>query len=720
MIARAALAVLLAVPASAQDAASILKDSFGDAGLETLGKAGIVVLHGSKTARTAAAIHWKALDALSKASSSCLALAAAADALGNEPPPTGPDLGVAACRALPPEGLVTPSLHALAAALEARHEERWALSQAGAAPAHDASRLNALDTGWGRELVARRRADMVENASPLVKPLFDDVIAGPRPDKAATDLLVAEAKARGAAAPDVLVSRDASQGALSEELRAQVRRTLADERRRWAAEKARTAAAALLAKSSVKKELEDLRAVAKALSARANLPSALEAASARASAPASPRLRSAGLHLTAPVRLGQHELGDDALVSGAYWVDGLAEGASIDVEETIVGDTERGFLAPETRSFRRKNGGPYVLSRTLKIGETRPYAVRSIVTSGGAALAERVEVAVAKDFELALLKEADAAALRGSCRLKDAEAAYAALETLVADAAKVKPQYKALADRARKGKDASKADAENLTKLEEALADARADSSPQRCKYETGRVDAAISLAKRLPAGCDRDLPELHALRATIKKRAADQAWFLRASSDARSKRRSCDLDGARARWSEALAALEADPGARCGKAAEEEAKAKAEFAEAARELAWREQITRDLVKAESETSPARRLELVRPVTSRLGALDAACLKSEQRRATALAAAASKNLTAPPDSELASRLPADATLSVAAAEIRADRARRLEAATSVERALEPPVAKPEAAKAAPAPAKKAAVRPKRKSAEASR
>ena len=42
------------------------------------------------------------------------------------------------------------------------------------------------------------------------------------------------------------------------------------------------------------------------------------------------------------------------------------------------------------------------------------------------------ELALAPDFELALGKESEAAGLRGACRLKDAEAAYAALEALVA------------------------------------------------------------------------------------------------------------------------------------------------------------------------------------------------------------------------------------------------------------------------------------------------
>jgi len=728
MTASALLIALLAAPAAAADirppnaAMDLLVESFGAPGVETLAARGLIVLHGGPKARRVAAVHWKALGELANAASSCLALAAAADSLGHEPAPAAPALDLAACRALPADGIMTPSLHALAAALEAGHEERWALRLANAPPAGVPGRPNLFDTAWGKDLIARRHADALENPVALARPLFDDLLSGPRPDKDAAALICAEAAARGAASLDKLIAADAAAGALSEELRAQLRRTLSNERRRWAAEKARAAAADLLAKAAVKRELEDLRGAAKVLSSRPALAASLETAVGRApSLEPGARLRSAGLHLQEPTRLGQHELGDEAIVSGAYWVDGLGEGESIDVDESIAVETERGFPSVATRVFKRKNGGPYPYSRALKIAETRPFALRSLISTGGLPLDERVEVPLAPDFELALLKESEAAGLRANCRLKDAESAYAALAALVAEPAKVKPQYKALVARAAKANDALKADGETLLKLEERLAAARGDSSPQLCKYETARVDEALKLSKRLPAGCDRDLPELQTLRSTIMRRAADQAWFLKASADARSKRKSCDLEGARARWSEALAALDVDPGARCGRVAEEEARARTESAETGRKIAWREDLGKSLAKAEGETAPAKRLELLRPVTSRLGALgalDVGCLGAEAKRASTLSAAASKSLTAPADAETARRLPPENALASAVAEVRAERARRLEAAGAAEKAAVEPSAPPavEAPKAEPAvkpAAKKAVKRPQR-------
>lgn len=737
MRAYALLAALLASPAFAaaapaapapvkSAALALLADSFGEPGVETLAARGIIVLQGKSGSRRLSAVHWKAFGELSRATSSCLALASAADALGHESAPSAPSLDLAACRALPADGLMTPALHALAAALEAGHEERWALRLASAPPTGAAGQPNLFDTAWGKDLIARGHADALENPASLVKPMFDDLLAGPRPDKGAAALFAAEAAARGTVAPDVAMAYDAEHGMLSEDLRAQLRRTLTNERRRWAAAKARAAAASLLGTASVKRELEDLRAAAKTLSSRPNLPAALEAAASRGlSAPGGARLKSAGIHLQEPTRLGQYELGDDAIVSGAYWIDGLKENESIEVEESLAVETERGFATVQTHSHKRRNGGPYPYSRTVKISETRPFAVRALISSPGALIDERVEVPLARDFELALNKESEAAGLRAACRPKDAETAYQSLETLIAEPAKIKPQYKALAERSRKAREALKAEAETLAKLEESLPAVRADSAPQQCRYETARVDEALKLAKRLPVGCDKDLPELHSLRATITRRAVDQSWFLKASAEARSKRKSCDLNAARTRWSEALAALDADPGARCGRVAEEEGRAKTDLAELTRKIAWRESLVESLTKAEAETAPARRLDILRPAISRLGALNENCFAAESRRALSLSQAAAKNMTAPADDEMARRLPADTALASAAAAIRTERARSLESVTTVEKAAAEPVSP--AATTEPkgegvalpnsirkGPPKKASTKPKRK------
>ncbi|MCR4294461.1 MAG: hypothetical protein NUW21_02930, partial [Elusimicrobia bacterium] len=214
------VAALLATRALGADAPSLsarvngaplvlLTEAFGEPGVETLGARGVLVLHGKPGARGLAAVHWKAFGELSRAVSSCLALASAADALGREPEPSGPDLGLGACRALPTEGMMTPSLHALASLLQAGHEERWALRLAKAPLAGPAGRPNLFDTAWGKDLILRRHADALENGGGLAKLAFDELIAGPRPDKDAAALFAAEAAARGASSPEKLIARDA-------------------------------------------------------------------------------------------------------------------------------------------------------------------------------------------------------------------------------------------------------------------------------------------------------------------------------------------------------------------------------------------------------------------------------------------------------------------------------------------------------------------------------
>jgi hypothetical protein len=575
----AALALLLASPLSAAETAppapptpaeslaSYLAGAVGADGLEVLAQRGYVVLQGPKASRRAVAVHWKALEKLSAASKSCWALAAAVDAAVSTGAARGGDWS--ACRGLPATGVVTPAVRAMAASLAALRDETAALAADGASAPDPDPKANLFGKPWGKELASRAHAELLEDPTPLLRPYFDEHLAGPRPNPEAARHFVAEAAERGAPGLDARLDADAAKGAPSEELKAQLRRYFNDERRRYNASVA-LAELARLRKASGK-ELTELASVTAPLSARPGLLEKAEGSASAGVAGEAPRLRSAGLHLTEPSRLGQHELGDEIQFSGAYWVDGLPEGKSADFEESTWGETADGFFAVETKKVRRRNGGPYTYARKLRLDAPGSFTARAAVSSdAGAAVAERVDVKVAADFELALGKEADAASRRLACEPKDAEAAYAALEALVAEPAKAKAQYKALAARAKKAREESAKEAVRLAELDELLSKARVASSPEACKYDTASADAALKLIESLPSGCDQSRPELVKLRATTSRRGADHAWFLKASADARSKRKSCDLEGAAKRWSEALAVLEADPAARCGKAAEE------------------------------------------------------------------------------------------------------------------------------------------------------
>ena len=547
---------------------------------------------------------------------------------------------------------------------------------------------NLFETPWGRDAALRHRADRAEDPAPLVKGFFETRLAGPRPDAEAVKHFLAVTAARGASAAGAKLAEDAAKGTASEELRAWIRRYLLDERRRRGLALAQERVKALRADKRTRRELEELDVLISALAVKPGLLASLETSLSESAAPSGePRLLAAGLHLQESTRLGQHELGDEAVVSGAYWVDALPEGAAVEVSETSFIETARGFSAVETRGVKRRNGGPYAFVRRVVIDEALPFALRLAVSAAsGTVVAERAEVRVGPDYGLAVAKEAEALSHSLSCDHKSAEAAYEALEAMVGEAAKVKPQYKDLLERTRKGRMKAAADAEALPKLEEALAASRADASPQQCRYDTTRTDAAIELARRLPAGCDRVLPELFAQRATITRRAADQAWFLRTSDKARSRRRSCGFDEAARRWSEALSVLEADPAARCGAAAEEAARAEAELSEVHVSLAWTGLLDDALAKASAETVPAKKLAAVLPTLARMASLpDRECRRDALKRARRIAAQAGESESGPPDADAARRLPPDSMLASAVEEVRRARAGLLETSDAASR-----------------------------------
>jgi hypothetical protein len=694
---RAALLAASLLFASAGASASPLDAflaAFGESGVRTLNDRGYVVLQGGGPGRRLAAVHWKALERLAAAAASCRGLSPA----------------FADCRSLPSDGAMTPRLHALADAVAAADEERYALASSSAALTKPAGLPNLFDTAWGRDFAARRGADRVEDPAALAKPFFEDYLDGPRPHLAAGKHFLAAAAARGASGADITLTADSTRGAASDELRGLIRRYLQDERRRRGLERANARVAELSAEKETARDLAELDGLTATLAAKPGLLASLETAVSGAPVPSgAPKLRSAGIHLQEPTRLGQHELGDEAVVSGAYWVDGLDEGASAAIDETTFVETPRGFAAVVTNSVKRRNGGPYPYERRVTITETQPFAVVALVSAAsGTVVAERAEVPVAPDYELSLKTEAEALQDSQSCDPKSAEAAYSALAELVGDAAKVKPQYRGLLDRAVRGRKQAEADAAALAKLDEAVAEARADSSPQQCAYNTSRTDAAIALARRLPAGCDRVLPELYSQRAAISRRATDQSWFLKASAEARSRRRACDYAGAAERWSEALSVLEADPAARCGKADVEARAAEDELPEVRTASAWTETLAKSLDKAETETVPAKKLALLAPALARLSSLDDRdCRRDAIKRAEKLAAAAGDEESGPSDADAERRLPADATLAAVTEDVRRARSRDAE---KTDAASGPETAPPPAPAPAPAPKKPAAKR----------
>ena len=360
-------------------------------------------------------------------------------------------------------------------------------------------------------------------------------------------------------------------------------------------------------------------------------------------------------------------------MSGAYWVDGLAAKQTVDVEETTYRETPGGLRDVETRTVKRGNGGPYAFSRRIMLEDSSPFTFRSVISaSPGKSLSDSVAVPVAKDFELALLKLAAADAKGLACAFPDAAAAYAKIEESLADAAAQKDQYRDMLDTVRKRREAASRDAAVLARLEAAVKDSAPDASPEACRYELKRTEAAMSLARSLPPGCDRSLAGLRRQHAFIARRIADQQAFAADARQAASHHRSCNFGLAAEELSRGLAILEADPEADCGQTAQSAKQARADLQTMRSDELWRAAFTEELNAAQAADTPAERLAKLHPLIARIGSLNnPSCFSAPLSRAEKLAKAAGADLVMP--DAMASRLGTDEGAAAVVAEVAAQR-----------------------------------------------
>lgn len=651
-----------------------LLDVFGAEGLEALRARGYVVLQGRPGSYRLQKVAWKALESLARGTKNAGQFGEAFPRLkaGQDLGPAGP-LPFLALGDLPPGGLMTAPLHALLESMAAYHSA-WASLAAGEAGTPAPSVPGLFETSWGKAFAGRTRADIVPDPAPLADDFFASLLAGVRADRQAADHFAAHMKARrGTDVPERLAV-DARAGILSPELRADLVRYLADSRRLHALARIRREVSELEKKTSLAKDLRALEVVSAVLRSRPGLLAELEGVVQSAPPPAAaPELTSAGLHLEKPSRLGQHELGDAVVLSGAYWVDGLPGKGTVEVEETTYRETPDGLRDVETRTVKRGVGGPYAFSRRLVLQDSLPFTFHSVVSApSGSPMADAIAVPVARDFELALLKLAAADAQAQVCAFPEAASSYAKLEESLAEAAREKPQYAELLAAARKRRQDAARDAAVLAKLEAAAQSSREDAAPESCRYDLKRTEAALALARSLPPGCDRVAADLRRQHAFIARRLADQGAFHASVRQAASNRRACRSALAAEELARGLAVLEADPEARCGAAAQAAEKARAELDAARADELWAAAFREELAAAEAEKTAAARLAKAVPLIARIGSMDdPACFSGTLSAAEKLAKASGEELVMP--DALAASLGEDGGVSAATAEVAAQR-----------------------------------------------
>lgn len=679
--------------------AAWLADSIGNDGVSLLRERGLVVIQGKPGEERLAYAAEDGLAELAAGADRLVLLEQAWSAFSSgKPSPQLPP---------PPSAALSPSALEAARLLAAIPDDLAELGKADRSAAEVLASTAPIlfDTSWGRAFAARTHADLIDDPLPLVRTYFDEKLAGPRPDREATaHFLGALARWRGVDAASTL-AEDAAAGRPSEKLRVWLARYFADQRRLFSLERSAAELRRLDKKEGLSAELARAARVGRAVLADPGWAARAKAESSREPGSSGPRLTISEAHVSWTAENPRPELGGKTTASGAYWVDGLREGASAPVElSTFRSDGRRARdLASETASASASRLYPF--SRTAGQDDSRPFRWWAAVSAPGLApRAVSAAVETSEDFERALGRLGEADALLSSCDFKGAEAAYARLRDATAEAANRKAQYNALAKTLEERRAAAARGAVDLARLEEQSAAAREDSSADRCRYDAARAESALALARKLSAGCGRFAVELEGQLSSIRRRLSDARAYRDAAAESRSQARACQPAKAASWAARALAILGADPAARCG-AVDADAKAlERELVDDQASALWTVSLDKQLAAAASDASPAVRLRGARRALARLDSLpDAACRGKDRAAAEKLAASAADVYAGPDIKAALEALPPDNDLPQAAAAVALERRRLLEEAASLERQKAEQQAPAELVKPAPTP-----------------
>lgn len=652
------------VPAGPETAQRLLVEAIGADDQDVLRAYGYVVLHGEKGSLRLEHLQLKALEDLAAHAQASLELSKAYDRYISGSLIETPDAGFSSLSELTPEGLMNPDLHKLSLLLADVHEQEKALGELRrlAADVH-----TLYEASWAKEFVSRNHLDSLDDFSGIPKHFFDEFLGGPRPLAQARAHLNGYLSAAYKKDISAIIDADAIAGTPSEELRAWLNKYLVDQRRLFALRRDRSLVDELEKKGKVSHALSALVRVAGILHEKPELLKSLRETLARPEGKTPVGLTTAGLHLQAPAHLEHLERGDRAVVTGAYWVDGLPDGRMTVVELTTFADYGDGSVsALETRTEPRPTGGPYSFSREIPISDSRPFAFRSIISARDGrsnSLSDKVDIEVSDALDLSLLAAAQAENKALSCDPKEAEAAFTRLEENIAAPAKEKKQYADLLNVLQRWRYAARRDASRVEKLEEQISQARADSAPQLCHYDTRRTDIAIKAVRALPPGCDKYLPELLLQRNIIARRLSDQLSFARAAEQAKRLRHDCAFAAAVDTWADALAIIAGDPAARCGAMEDAIKTVEAELASARVEEIRQSEFAREYPAAQaSADKPAALAKLRGLIAAQAAAPTGRCFESNIEKAARLAESIGYAMPTPALAEVSSRLQDDREL----------------------------------------------------------
>ncbi|MBI4347884.1 MAG: hypothetical protein HY553_13590 [Elusimicrobia bacterium] len=639
---------------------------------------GYLVVYKLDGAPHLAHVQWDLLEPLVRRAPALLEAQAAIQGYRQGRVPEDKEEALRAMLELPALGLATPRIRSAASLLLELLSER---KTAGSLPLPERPYVS---RPWARDFVHRYNAREVRDPAGLVDPFFLEVLCAPASAAQAKADVLAMVKHRYGSEIGESIERDTKAGQLSDELRGWLLKYLDDNRHALRLVELPVDYAALFQTNKLQQELAELRLASDAFSKDPAFLNVLRSALGPGRAPAETvRVKLAGLHVHAPPHGDAYDPGEKAEISAAYWLDGLKKGQSTAVTELVFIDRgSDGFQILSDRQRSLAGGGPHTFTVWADVTDGRPFAVRVVLHAAGAKPEHRdenVSPSPALDKAISALGEADRAL--AACRLKDAATAYDAVAQELGSRAGRSGFDRLAADLRARQRRVSEA-VNSFEQVQGLLDPIRASASPRECAFSTDYGERARALLRDLPAGCSRDLaPEVNQLLAAAAQRQRDQQTFWDAVERARKLERACRHNDAAERFAAALAVLDADAAAKCGKAdAEYTVVQERELPAALAADAIREEFERQLeiAAADADRDPAKALATLNPLLGRLGAHSSGtCYEPQRQRAEALAARAG---AAAAGSGTLARLPDSVDSALAAVTRERDRLRAAEEA----------------------------------------
>lgn len=559
-------------PVPERAAAAAIAKALGSRGLDILDETGIVVAARVKNSgRRILHVEWQDLAVLIRHAAALESAAALyEDARVREKGTVLGDLaGVRRIQALPTTGPITPAIKTALDVLGLHLKSADALGKTLTQTEHAAV---LFDAPWARDYFERIHGAILEDFRPHAGAYFRDILVGPRDLSAAVEHFLLYTRDILGDDATQLLTADRTKGKASPKLEALIARYLLDQQRLWTAARTRERLRAIEDHTDLTEEMSRLRVVTDGLSKTPDLVKKIGELLKAEPPRTTVRFSGPDLHVRSEDGRSGFREGDSAVISMAYWIEGLGGDEKLAVTET--GFFRRGGSGVSRRSeqiVKRKGAGPHVFTTRVRLGPggrgdyhlalAAPGAATffkktAIRWSGGAKEAREVLPAVDN--------------LISECELSEAGQMLADLESQVSgDKHAPEGLLENIRDRARLV-DEQKSLLEDLYK---SLAGVRLYASKDECRYRTDRAERALSILEHLPPGCDRlkaessgpiSLEVRKMLQATERRRL-NQEVFRTAAAEARKRETACKFEVAGKMYASALALLDSDPEARCG-----------------------------------------------------------------------------------------------------------------------------------------------------------